>query len=239
MKCWGHKIDGSQFGGRKGYSVTLYLIKLVDFILSNLEKSVAVLISMIDFSKAYNRQSHNRLLTCYNDLGTPPYLLRILKSYLTNRKMVVRHKGHTSKMYELPGGGAQGTNLGILNFLVYINSCGVPFDQMMDCLEHEHKEKYFGLPVQENENDPIESLGWVKICHPVLPDPDPHISDKEARFKYIDDKVAAEAIELSSLHKMSTEIDRPLNYHDRTMHKLPPGPGLLQNKLIATVTYNK
>lgn len=30
---WGHKIDSSQFGGIKGYSVTLYLIKLVDFIL--------------------------------------------------------------------------------------------------------------------------------------------------------------------------------------------------------------
>ena len=93
------------------------------------------------------------------------------------------------------------------------------------------------LPVQKNENDPIESLGWVKICHPVLPDPDPHISDKEARFKYIDDKVAAEAIELSSLENMSTEIDRPLNYHDRTMHKLPPGPGLLQTKLIEIDSY--
>ena len=64
--------------------------------------------------------------------------------------MIVRHKGHASKVYELPGGGAQGTNLGILNFLVYINSCGVPFDKMMDCLQHEHKEQYIGHPVQEN-----------------------------------------------------------------------------------------
>ena len=36
---------------------------------------------------------------------------------------------------------------------------------------------------------------------------------------------------------MSTEIDRPLNYHDRTMHKLPPSPGLLQNKLIEIDSY--
>ena len=27
ISCWGHKIDSAQFGGRKGYSVTLYLIK--------------------------------------------------------------------------------------------------------------------------------------------------------------------------------------------------------------------
>ena len=55
LEQFGHKIDSSQFGGRKGYSVTLYLIKLVDFILKNLDKSNAILICLIDFSKAYNR----------------------------------------------------------------------------------------------------------------------------------------------------------------------------------------
>ena len=239
IQRWGHKIDGSQYGGRKGYSVTLYLIKLVDFVLSNLEKSVAVLIAMVDFSKAYNRQSHNRLLTCYNDLGTPTYLLKVLKSYLTNRKLIVRHNGHNSKVYDLPGGGPQGTNLGILNFLVYINSCGVPFEKMMECIQHEHKEQYFGHPVEENQVDPIETLGWVRICHPVLPDPDPSITKKEARFKYIDDKVAAEVIKLSTLEKITSNVERPLNYHDRTLNKLPDTPGLLQNKLTQMDSYCK
>ena len=92
MEQFGDKIDSGQFGGRKGYSVTLYLIKLVDFILANLDKSKAIQICLIDFSKAYNRQCHNRLLTCYSDLGTPTYLLKVIKSYLTNRKMAVRHR---------------------------------------------------------------------------------------------------------------------------------------------------
>ena len=73
IESWGDKIDSAQYGGRKGYSVTLYLIKLVDFILSNLDKSRAILLCLIDFSKAYNRQCHNRLLTCYSDLVTPIY----------------------------------------------------------------------------------------------------------------------------------------------------------------------
>ena len=135
--------------------MVLYLIKLVDFILLNLEKSMAVLIALIDYSKAYNRQCHNRLLTCYSDLGTPEYLLKILKSYLTKRKMIVRHQGQMSGVYDLPGGGPQGTNIGILNFLVYVNSCGVPFDEIMDCLNHEHKEQYVGLPVQKDEDPPV------------------------------------------------------------------------------------
>ena len=99
-----------------------------------------------------------------------------------------------SGIYDLPGGGAQGTNIGILNFLVYINSCGVPFDKMVECLQHEHKEQYVGLPVNEGEQPPIHTLGWTKICHPVLPQPDLFTSENQAMFKYIDDMTVAEAI---------------------------------------------
>ena len=114
----GKNIDSAQFGGRKGYSVLIYLIKLVDFILKNLEKSNAVILALIDFSKAYNRQNHNRLITCFNDMGTPAYLLKVLFSYLQNRKMSVRHNGKISETFDLPGGGPQGTNLGIFYLLL-------------------------------------------------------------------------------------------------------------------------
>ena len=110
---------------------------------------------------------------------------------------------------------------------------------MMDCLQHEHKEQYFGHPLQENQDDPIESLGWVRICHPKLPDPDPHISVKEARFKYIDDKVAAEVIPLSSLEIINENMERPLNFHDRTLHKPPVRPALIQNKMLQMDDYCK
>ena len=204
---------------------------MVDFILSNLDKSRAVLLSFVDFSKAYNRQSHNRLLTCYSDLGTPAFLLKILKSYLTKRKIVVRHKGVLSEVFDTPGGGAQGTNIGILSFLVTVNSCGVPLDKMMNCLEHEHAEKYVGLPTEADQEPPIHSLGWTKLCHPVLPVPDPHISEYESRFKYIDDNVMAEAINIKELKPILEDLERPLNYRDRTLHQRPPGDSQLQTRL--------
>ena len=34
IEKWGDKLDSGQFGGRKGYSVLIYLVKMVDFILS-------------------------------------------------------------------------------------------------------------------------------------------------------------------------------------------------------------
>ena len=45
--------------------------------------------------------------------------------------------------------------------------------EMMDCVMHEHKEEYIGHHLKENESAPIQPLGWVKICHPVLPDQNP------------------------------------------------------------------
>ena len=86
MNAFGDKIDPSQHGGRQKYSVLLYMVKLVDFIMKNLDKKKAITMALIDYSKAFNRQSHNRLVTCFSDLGTPNYLLKVLTSYLWRRK---------------------------------------------------------------------------------------------------------------------------------------------------------
>ena len=65
---------------------------------------------MVDFSKAFNRQNHNRLITKLSYLGVPGWLLRIVMSFLKDRKIQVRYKGKTSKIKSMPGGGPQGTS---------------------------------------------------------------------------------------------------------------------------------
>ena len=79
---------------------------------------------MVDFSKAFDKQDHTILITKLSDMNAPGWLLRIVISFLTNRKMVVRYKGAMSGLKELPGGGPQGTLLGLLLFLVLINDVG-------------------------------------------------------------------------------------------------------------------
>lgn len=80
----------------------------------------------------------------------------------------------------------------------------------------------------------MQNLGWTKICYPVLSTPDPHVSDTQARFKYIDDKVAAEAVKIADLEPITHFMERPLNFRDRTMYQLPKNssPGPLQTKLL-------
>ena len=121
-----HLIDIRQYGGLKGNSITHYLIEFMNFILSNQESKepTAILACLIDFSKAFNRQNHNILITKLSDMGVPAWLLKIVMAFLTDRTMVVRYKGATSSSRSLPGGGPQGTLLGLLLFLVLINDVG-------------------------------------------------------------------------------------------------------------------
>ena len=84
----------------------------------------AVLACLVDFSKAFNRVDHNIIITKLFALGTPVWLLKMVISFLSNRKMYVRYKGETSTAKSLPGGTPQGTMLGLLLFLVLINDTG-------------------------------------------------------------------------------------------------------------------
>jgi hypothetical protein len=79
---------------------------------------------MVDFSKAFNRQNHNILITKLSNMGVPSWLLKIVMAFLTNRSMIVRYKGAKSSKKYLPGGGPQGTLLGLILFLVLINDVG-------------------------------------------------------------------------------------------------------------------
>ena len=126
MTFIGHKLDPKQFGGLKGNSISHYMIKLINYILYNQDYNlpIAVLICAIDFSKAFNRINHNIVITKLSDMGVPGWLLHIVMGFLKDRVMVVRYKGHTSETKTLPGGGPQGTLLGLLLFLILINLCG-------------------------------------------------------------------------------------------------------------------
>ena len=120
------KIDFRQYGGMKGSSISHYLIEFISFILMNQDNQAqtAVLACMVDYQKAFNRQNHNILITKLSDMGVPSWLLKVVMGFLSSRKMSVRFNGKTSSWKELPGGGPQGTLLGLLLFLVLINEVG-------------------------------------------------------------------------------------------------------------------
>ena len=120
------KMDFRQYGGKKGNFICHNLIELINFILYHQDdtESTAVLACLVDFSKAFNRQDHNILITKLSDLGIPEWLLKVVMAFLKDRSMKVKYKGKFSKLYPLPGGGPQGTLLGLFLFLILINDVG-------------------------------------------------------------------------------------------------------------------
>ena len=65
--------------------------------------------AFIDLSKAFNRVDHTLVIQDLFDMHTPAWLLRIMISYLSGRKMIMKFCGKESQETLLPAGGPQGT----------------------------------------------------------------------------------------------------------------------------------
>ena len=98
----------------------------VNFILYNQDLKIPhmILTCMVDYSKAFNRMDHNTLITILSDMGVPGWLLKLVIAFLSERSMILRYKGACSSRMPLPGGGPQGTILGLFLFLILINYAG-------------------------------------------------------------------------------------------------------------------
>ena len=190
----GDRIDWRQYGGQKGSSTAHYLIELINFILYNqdLKEPQAVLAVMIDFSKAFNRQDHKILLTLLCDLGVPGWLLKIVASFLKNRELILKYQGCTARSKKLPGGGPQGTILGMFLFIVLINLVGFG-DQ----------NKKVGITITKplQKRKPMESIHLK------------YIDDLTVAQSL--------SLKNQLVLNSDNEKERPLDYHNRTEHMLP------------------
>ena len=120
------KLDKSQYANQKGLSINHYLVKLVDRVLCALDGSTkgethAVLASFIDWSKAFDRQDPTLAVLSFQKNGVRPCLIPILMSFFENRTMKVKWHNVMSSTKKLPGGGPQGTSLGIWSYLSQTN----------------------------------------------------------------------------------------------------------------------
>ena len=119
-------LDKSQYANQKGLSINHYLIKLVDRVLSALDGSTkgentAVIATYLDWSKAFDRQDPTLAIKSFQANGVRPSLIPLLISFFEERTMRVKWHNVMSSSKKLPGGGPQGTSLGIWSYLSQTN----------------------------------------------------------------------------------------------------------------------
>ena len=107
----------NQYGGVRGCSGAHLVLKLWQKILSNLEdRRAATILTSIDYAKAFNRLSFQHCLRAFAEKGASTPILRLLATFLTNRRMRVRVGQSWSQPRSVTGGCPQGSILGVFLF---------------------------------------------------------------------------------------------------------------------------
>ena len=110
-----------QCGFQENKSTSLASVELQSQLLNNIEKGLFSCCIFLDFSKAFDTVNHNILLKKLQHYGIRGIALSWFKSYLTERKQVVIANGEISSEKVISCGVPQGSVLGPLLFLLYIN----------------------------------------------------------------------------------------------------------------------
>ena len=110
-----------QFGFRKNHSTAHGVLNLSNYVINELDKGNFCIGLFMDLSKAFDTIDHHILLDklCY--YGVRGVALNWFRSYLIGRKQFVMVDGVSSDFKELRCGVPQGSVLGPLLFLIYVN----------------------------------------------------------------------------------------------------------------------
>ena len=147
-------LSNLQSGFPPKYSTMSALIQMFDEWLENMDDGKLTGVVFLDIQKAFDSINHNILLKKMNDyFGISCPELKWFESYLTNREQVYSVNGQTSSSGKIICGVPQGSILGALVFLLYINDIPDCLKSTTPCLYADDTEIF------SSSNDFTEIIG--------------------------------------------------------------------------------
>ena len=193
-----------QSGFRKSFSTDSCLSYLNNKIATGFESGLYTGMILIDLQKAFDTINHDVLINEMKHLGFSEETTLWFKSYLSNRKFIVHINKATSEPGDLLCGVPQGSILGPLLFLLYINDmpqvidCDLLLYADDTCLIFQHKDI--------NEIEAVLNRNFSTLCDWFV--------DNKLSIHFGEDKT--KSILFSSKHKIKKA--RSLNIQHKDIH---------------------
>ena len=157
-----------QFGFRKNNSTIYALMEITERIKESIDTGKFGCGIFIDLKKAFDTVNHKILITKLEHYGVRGIPLKWFESYLTDRKQYVFYNGVSSDVKKISCGVPQGSVLGPLLFLLYINDLPNISKKLGFYLFADDTNIYYeakNLPVLENVvNEELRQLSlWLNV----------------------------------------------------------------------------